>query len=517
MNVALLPFTTLVFCVRIYLNVPQARFLVVGIVTAAIEVATLVLMTISMLKTEAKLRDTSYVQYRTRHVGFALFRWLSTRFFVLLITSGLLVAFCQPIGGYRISLIAGHDEDLAYWYPLRIATIDTFLVAWMTTTAYLMLPSTTSVPTRAKRGYGAIPRDEQPVTYKTKSDKENDCNCFVMDTQVLAFNFAWLAYYAGTEKINTIDLKECEILDFVCDGSTDIQAMVGKTATRLVVAFRGTKTLRNMKLDVKISWSQVVNVFKVLEDNTAHNCKRAKVHTGFSKAYKGISSQLKSKLLDSGVAKSLPILVTGHSLGGALATLFAFDLVLDDPDVGKRLSVTTFGSPKVGNNYFRKMYDERVRCHWRVELAPDMITRLPLAPYVHVGKQALVTESNDLLLDPSHLDVHINQQKGALLRSHKKSSYLIALKRWCEKQHGDLYMPTFLAFPVKDGSSKGLFQLSEDRASMEFLAKPERASTSSRRSSSSSVRDSPVPEHVSILWRRLAESVALRLEVEANA
>ncbi|KAJ8902708.1 hypothetical protein NDN08_006028 [Rhodosorus marinus] len=516
-NIALLPFTTLVFCVRIYVNVPHARFLVVGIVTAAIEMATLVLMTMSMLKTEAKLRDTSYVQYRTRHVGFALFRWISTRFFVLLITSGLLVALCQPIGGYRSSLIAGHDDDLAYWYPLRVATVDTFLLAWMTITAYLMLPSTTSVPTRAKPGYGAIPRDEQPIAYKTTGDKENDFNCFVMDTQVLAFNFAWLAYYAGSEKINTVDLNECEILGLVCDGSRDIQAMVGKTATRLVVAFRGTKTLRNVKLDVKISWSMVGNVFKVLEDSTTHNCKRAKVHSGFSKAYKGISSELKSKLLASGDTKSLPILVTGHSLGGALATLFAFDLVLDDPDVGKRLSVTTFGSPKVGNKYFRKMYDDRVRSHWRVELAPDMITRLPLAPYVHVGKQALITESNDLLLDPSHLDVHINQQKRALLRSHKKSSYLIALKSWCEKQHGDLYMPTFLAFPVKDGSSKGLFQLSEDRASMEFLGKSERASTSSRRSSSSSVRDSPVPEHVSILWRRLAESVALRLEAEANA
>mmetsp|Transcript_17213 Transcript_17213/g.69741 ORF Transcript_17213/g.69741 Transcript_17213/m.69741 type:complete len:642 (+) Transcript_17213:567-2492(+) len=419
-NITLLPFTTLVFCVRIYVNAPQARFLVVGIVTAAIEMATLVLMTMSTLKTEAKLRETSYVQYRTRHVGFALFRWISTRFFVLLITCGVLVALCQPIGGYRMSVIAGHDDDLAYWYPLRVATVDTFLVAWMTITAYLMLPSTTSVPTRAKRGYGAIPRDEQPIAYKTTGDKENDFNCFVMDTQVLAFNFAWLAYYAGTEKINTVDLNECEILGLVCDGSRDIQAMVGKTSTRLVVAFRGTTTLRNMKLDVKISWSQVGNVFKALENNTAHSCKRAKVHSGFSKAYKGISSQLKSKLYASGDAKSLPILVTGHSLGGALATLFAFDLVLDDSDVGKRLSVTTFGSPKVGNNYFRRMYDDRVRSHWRVELAPDMITRLPLAPYVHVGKQALITESNDLLLDPSHLDVHINQQKRALLRSHKK-------------------------------------------------------------------------------------------------
>lgn len=84
-----------------------------------------------------------------------------------------------------MSVIAGHDDDLAYWYPLRVATVDTFLVAWMTITAYLMLPSTTSVPTRAKRGYGAIPRDEQPIAYKTTGDKENDFNCFVMDTQVI--------------------------------------------------------------------------------------------------------------------------------------------------------------------------------------------------------------------------------------------------------------------------------------------------------------------------------------------
>lgn len=86
------------------------------------------------------------------------------------------------------------------------------------------------------------------------------------------------------------------------------------------------------------------------------------------------------------------------------------------------MTVSTFGSPKVGNGRFRKVYDSLVPRHWRVELAPDIITRLPLPPYQHVGKQVLLTDAAALFLDPIHLDMHMQQQKSTNIAYHRKVS-----------------------------------------------------------------------------------------------
>ena len=69
------------------------------------------------------------------------------------------------------------------------------------------------------------------------------------------------------------------------------------------------------------------------------------------------------------------VITTGHSLGGALAVICAFDLSIKfkkDKDLGEmrlsRLSTAvkrnikcfTFGAPKVGNFYFRKAFHAKV-------------------------------------------------------------------------------------------------------------------------------------------------------------
>ena len=73
------------------------------------------------------------------------------------------------------------------------------------------------------------------------------------------------------------------------------------------------------------------------------------------------------------------VITTGHSLGGALAVLCAFDLSIEfkkDKELGiikflkhldiyedlmeRNIKCFTFGAPRVGNFYFRKAFHEKV-------------------------------------------------------------------------------------------------------------------------------------------------------------
>lgn len=51
--------------------------------------------------------------------------------------------------------------------------------------------------------------------------------------------------------------------------------------------------------------------------------------------------------------------VTGHSLGGALATIFAFKVAASNLAVQKPITCVSVASPKVGGNCFRKAFQVR--------------------------------------------------------------------------------------------------------------------------------------------------------------
>jgi predicted lipase len=58
------------------------------------------------------------------------------------------------------------------------------------------------------------------------------------------------------------------------------------------------------------------------------------------------------------------VLLTGHSLGGALATLAAHDLATHCGLTN--CQVYTFGAPRPGNRAFRREYDQLVPDTWHI-------------------------------------------------------------------------------------------------------------------------------------------------------
>lgn len=212
---------------------------------------------------------------------------------------------------------------------------------------------------------------------------------------------------------------------------------------------------------------------------------RPKVHRGFIDAYMSLRRQVMGALVElyrgrpgmepgrgseaefSGTAKSLPLFFCGHSLGGALATFASYEAARYFKRIGLSrrhdISCTTFGSPLIGNEAFKARYERLVETHWRFEIAPDPVPKVPLIflNYVHVGVQVLIDQSGMLLIDPSFIEVKWWGQLTNLYngyRHHIRASYCLALRAYCKlyKDGADDLSDRFWPFPVRF-QTRGLF------------------------------------------------------------
>jgi hypothetical protein len=86
------------------------------------------------------------------------------------------------------------------------------------------------------------------------------------------------------------------------------------------------------------------------------------------------------------------LLICGHSLGGAAATLFFTELLLDDhiqASDESKVRIVTFGSPRTVNKELATRLDQSVAIHLRFVNEQDIISSLPpnqLDMYYHWGK-----------------------------------------------------------------------------------------------------------------------------------
>ena len=150
---------------------------------------------------------------------------------------------------------------------------------------------------------------------------------------------------------------------------------VDKTA---IVAIRGTKTI----------WEWIADVDAVpvpyLPDLGA-----GLVHMGFQVVYEHIRSSIQG-LLKTGCAGALRILVTGHSLGGAVAVLCGYDIAKNF-GLGVAPELYTFAGPRAGAPDFTASFSKLIPKCTRVVNFMDVVPQVPLPPaYEHVGIELLV-------------------------------------------------------------------------------------------------------------------------------
>ncbi|XP_062166695.1 uncharacterized protein LOC133872999 isoform X2 [Alnus glutinosa] len=190
--------------------------------------------------------------------------------------------------------------------------------------------------------------------------------------------------------------SEFEKICFLDNASTDTQVAIWRDSARrrLVVAFRGTEQARwkDLRTDLMLVPAGL-NPERIGGDFK----QEIQVHSGFLSAYDSVRTRIISLIkLAIGCIDDLaePILkwhvyVTGHSLGGALATLLALEL--SSSQLAKRgaifVTMYNFGSPRVGNKKFAELYNEKVKDSWRVINHRDIIPTVPrLMGYCHVAQ-----------------------------------------------------------------------------------------------------------------------------------
>jgi triacylglycerol lipase len=171
-----------------------------------------------------------------------------------------------------------------------------------------------------------------------------------------------------------VGLREVQFFD---KRSTQAALLVAADAAapHAVLVFRGTNNLRDWYTNLRVapqSWPA-----------------GGSVHAGFAAALQKVWPQV----CDNLASLSLPTFVTGHSLGGALATLAATRVEF--------AAAYTFGAPRVGDAAFWRT----LRCPvHRVVHDRDIVPTLPPSSlgYQQGGNLHQIAEHGHVLRNPSH-------------------------------------------------------------------------------------------------------------------
>jgi len=181
-----------------------------------------------------------------------------------------------------------------------------------------------------------------------------------------------------------------ECIGQVEDAATQTGATMFTTSDGVcIIACRGSSSIKSFQTNLNIG------PVPLITERGAH--PTARVHAGFQSASKVLWRELKPLLpAGAGSGGSMPVVVTGHSLGGGTATMLALKL---REHSGREPSLITVAGPKLGNGEFRE--------HYR-----SMMPRTPAFHCVHDTDD--VISSNTRLWDDlgfAHVGVEVKVDK----------------------------------------------------------------------------------------------------------
>lgn len=202
----------------------------------------------------------------------------------------------------------------------------------------------------------------------------------------------------------------------------------------IVLAFKGTSSMQNVKTDVdfrKVVHEPERSIPVTAAWGLKQVTSRPRVHKGFYKAWRGADYHKRvlkkfGEILNSMHDKErVKVYITGHPLGGALATLCAIELKNTPEYSSLPIQVYTYGQPRVGNRAFAVDYDDRIPNHFCVIHDQDPVVRLPKGNYKKTGNRIIVNTKAEIIVRPTFLEVHLLNKAGVVkdhfLEGYRKS------------------------------------------------------------------------------------------------
>lgn len=213
------------------------------------------------------------------------------------------------------------------------------------------------------------------------------------------------------------------------------QAFLAKNNEFAVLSFRGTQPNK---------WEDVRTDLRVLKLKTVDG----KVHIGFKSAFDDVKDAITEELRTH--LGEMPLYITGHSLGAALATVAVQEIEEEFND--QVAACYTFGSPRVGDG----KYERGIKVpFYRIVNTTDIVTLVPflLGTFVHVGDTRYLsrrkvndvyviyrgipslTRAVESLIETLLALFHLSNPIGPWIKAHDMEIYIDKLERYAKSRN----------------------------------------------------------------------------------
>jgi hypothetical protein len=228
--------------------------------------------------------------------------------------------------------------------------------------------------------------------------------------------------FYGRKERERLDSTRYKIKGSVYDEETNCYAIIFTRDDRIVISFRGTSNLTHWRQNCQCFNQQSIDWFDIDEMIRREGLDKflfpPTVHSGFKEMYLNVRVEL-FKILEDIIKKDQRnknnlkyIFLTGHSLGGALATMASLE-IRSKISHKYQVIVYTFGSPRIGNHSLSDLMLSVVPNIFRVVTQGDMIPQYPKLyilgnTYKHTGIQVFFDYSKAIIMEPNFAESAIS-------------------------------------------------------------------------------------------------------------
>ncbi|KAF2643139.1 alpha/beta-hydrolase [Massarina eburnea CBS 473.64] len=183
------------------------------------------------------------------------------------------------------------------------------------------------------------------------------------------------------------------VIEYASELATDVTGFVSLDATNkmIVITFRGTASIDNWITDL---------TFKTVDTNLCEGCT---AHAGFWQSWQDSRKEVLASVERlSNANPTFKIVTTGHSLGGAIATIAAADL----RNLKYNVDLYTYGAPRIADSTLSS-YITKQGNNYRVTHYNDIVPQVPpmFMDFVHISPEYYIETHNFKSVDAGNIKV----------------------------------------------------------------------------------------------------------------